>query len=77
VEGKKKYHMSNWESMAKDFGGLGVPGLRDLNICLLASWVKRYHFGDGKLWKELIDYKYPTSQPNILCTRETNSSQFF
>jgi hypothetical protein len=77
VEGKKKYHLSNWESMAKDFGGLGVPGLRDLNICLLASWVKRYHFGDGKLWKELIDYKYPTSQPNILCTRETNSSQFF
>jgi hypothetical protein len=77
VEGKKKYHLSNWESMAKDFGGLGVPGLRDLNICLLASCVKRYHFGDGKLWKELIDYKYPTSQPNILFTRETNSSQFF
>jgi hypothetical protein len=24
--------------MAKDFGGLGVPSLRDLNIYLLASW---------------------------------------
>jgi hypothetical protein len=63
--------------MAKDFGGLGVSSLRDLNICLLASWVKRYQFSEGKLWKELIDYKYLTSQANIFCTREANNSQFF
>jgi hypothetical protein len=28
--------------MEKDFGGLGVPSLRDLNICLLGSWVRRH-----------------------------------
>jgi hypothetical protein len=46
-DGKNKYHLANWESvsMAKDFGGLGVPNLRDLNICMLASWVKRYQEG--------------------------------
>lgn len=32
----QKYHLVNWEScsMLKDFGGLGIPNLRDLNICL-------------------------------------------
>lgn len=57
-EGKHKYHLANWESisMLKDFGGLGVPNLRDLNICLLGSWVKRYQAGGGKLWKELVDF---------------------
>jgi hypothetical protein len=44
-----KYHLANWQlvSMRKEFGGLGVPNLRDLNICLLGSWVKRY-FSDGE-----------------------------
>jgi hypothetical protein len=39
-----KYHLANWQlvSMRKEFGGLGVPNLRDLNICLLGSWLKRY-----------------------------------
>jgi hypothetical protein len=34
-----KYHLANWKlvSMKKEFGGLGVPNLRDLNICLLGS----------------------------------------
>jgi hypothetical protein len=78
-DGKNKYHLANWESvsMAKDFGGTGVPNLRDLNICLIASWIKRYQEGGGKLWIELIDFKYQTTQPNILHTRVTNSSQFF
>jgi hypothetical protein len=48
--------------MLKDFGGLGVPNLRDLNICLLGSWVKRYQAGGGKLWKELVDFKYRTDK---------------
>jgi hypothetical protein len=29
----------------KDKGGLGIPDLRDLNLCLLASWVQRYYEG--------------------------------
>jgi hypothetical protein len=38
------YHLANWGhvAMEKDFGGLGVPSLRDLNICLLGSWVRRH-----------------------------------
>jgi hypothetical protein len=63
--------------MLKEFGGLGIPSLRDLNTCLLASWVKRYQADDGKLWKDLIDFKYNTSKPNIFFARDTNSSQFF
>lgn len=37
-----RIHLVNWDtvSMRKEFGGLGIPNLRDLNICLLASWIK-------------------------------------
>jgi hypothetical protein len=79
TDGSDKYHLDNWESvsLAKDFGGLGVPNLRDLNIFLMASWIKRYQEGRGKLWRELIDYKYQTSSPNIFCTKHTRSSQIF
>jgi len=28
--------------MCKEFGDLGIPSLRDLNVSLLASWLKRY-----------------------------------
>ena len=61
----------NWDtvSMCKDFGGLGVPNLRDLNLSLLASWVKRYQTDGGKLWKDLIDFKYDTGNPNLFATR--------
>jgi hypothetical protein len=36
---KHRYHMSNWKSLTqkKEFGGMGIPDLRDLNLCLLAS----------------------------------------
>jgi hypothetical protein len=51
--------------MPKDFGRLGVPNLRNLNICLLASWIRRYQANNGKLWKVLIDFKYNTDRPNI------------
>jgi hypothetical protein len=27
----------------KENGGLGIPDLRDLNMCLLSSWVQRYY----------------------------------
>ena len=63
--------------MLKEFGGLGVPNLRDLNICLLASWVKRYSLDENKLWKQLIDHKYNTDRPNIFYSNTTGSSSFF
>jgi hypothetical protein len=42
-EDNHKYHLSNFQSLCqkKDRGGLGVPDLRNLNMCLLASWVQR------------------------------------
>jgi mannosylglycoprotein endo-beta-mannosidase len=79
LENNHKYHLANWDmvSMCKDYGGLGIPNLRDLNISLLASWLKRYKSDKDKLWKELVDFKYQTKDPNILVTRTTNSSSFF
>jgi len=50
-ENKHRYHLANWElvSMCKEYGGLGIPNLRDLNLCLLASWLKRYNSDRNKL----------------------------
>lgn len=74
-----KYHLANWElvSMRKEYGGLGLPNLRDLNISLLASWLKRFKKDDDKLWKELIDFKYNTANPNIFQTNTVGASSFF
>jgi hypothetical protein len=76
-EGNSKYHLANWETvtMCKDFGGLGIPNLRDLNVCLLASWLKRYD--KNKLWKQLIDYKNETASVNIFQTKTVGASNFF
>jgi hypothetical protein len=46
--------------MLKEYGGLGVPNLRDLNVCLLATWIKRYNLGCDKLWRQFLDFKYKT-----------------
>jgi hypothetical protein len=37
-----RYHLANWEcvNMKKEFGGLGVPNLSDLNLCLLGSLIR-------------------------------------
>jgi hypothetical protein len=74
-----KYHLANWElvSMRKEYGGLGLPNLRDLNISLLASWLKRYKADNDKLWKELIDFKYETAKPNIFQPKTVGASSFF
>jgi hypothetical protein len=63
--------------MPKSQGGLGIPNLRDVNICLLASWLKRYINGEGKLWKTLIDKKYNTASPNIFSCSTLGSSVFW
>lgn len=74
-----KYHLANWESvsMLKDYGGLGVPNLRDLNICLLASWIKRYNLDGNKLCKQFLDFKYKTDEPNIFYISTAGASEFF
>jgi hypothetical protein len=55
---------------------MGIPDLRDLNLCLLASWVQRYQDSEGKIWKSIIDHKYMVS-PNIFCCHNRNSSPFW
>jgi hypothetical protein len=74
-----RYHLVNWEtvSMFKDFGGLGIPNLRDLNLCFLGSWVKRYQNDGGKLWREVIDFKYDTRHPNLFSSNSVGASDFF
>jgi hypothetical protein len=59
------------------FGGLRVPSLRELNLCLLGSWLRRYSLDDGKIWKQLIDYKYKIENPNILCCKDVGASNFW
>jgi hypothetical protein len=44
--------------MCKEFERLGIPNLRDLNLCLLASWLKGSNKDRDKLWGELVDSKY-------------------
>jgi hypothetical protein len=39
------------EYMKKEFGGLGIPNIRELNLCLLDSWLRRYSLDDNKIWK--------------------------
>jgi hypothetical protein len=41
-----RYHQASWQhvTMEKDFGSLGVPSLRELNICLMGSWIRRYAY---------------------------------
>ena len=75
---KHRYHLVNWEtvSMSKDFGGLGIPNLRDLNMCLLGSWLRRYQESGGKMWRQLLDFKYNASDPNIFHTSSRGASNF-
>jgi hypothetical protein len=78
-EGYRKLHLANWQLVClnKDFGGLGIPNLRDLNLCLLGSWVKRYAHGDNKLWTGIVDRKYNANSPNIFCSDAVGSSNFW
>jgi hypothetical protein len=77
-EEKHKYHLSNWKSLCqkKEYEGLGIPDLRELNMCLLASWVQRFYNPEPKLWKEIVRCKYHLDAPNIFCYRDRSASPF-
>jgi hypothetical protein len=62
--------------MCREYGGVGIPNLRDLNMSLLGSWISRYQKDDGKIWKQMIDEKYNTAKPNFLYTPSDGSSHF-
>jgi hypothetical protein len=38
--------------------------------------VQRYQDGEGRLWRDIIDFKYDVS-PNIFCCNTRNSSPFW
>jgi hypothetical protein len=63
--------------MKKEYGGLGIPNLQDLNICLVGSWIRRYIHGEGSLWKRIVDAKYNTTYPNTFCCQDINPSVFW
>jgi len=44
TEEKHRHHLANCPLVAqkKEFGGLGTPDLRSLNIALLSAWIFRY-----------------------------------
>ena len=39
--------------------------------------MQKYNQGGSKLWEKLLDSKYNTTNPNIFCTKDRGSSQFF
>lgn len=51
-----KIHLAKLQlvSMKQEFGGLGIPNLHDLSVCLLRSWVKRFMIGEDWIWKNLL-----------------------
>ena len=58
---RKKYALVNWRKicLAKEFGGLGILDLRDMNRALLAKWW--WKFKDPTYhskWKTLISHIY-------------------
>lgn len=79
AEGGRKLHLANWPMMCmkKEFGGLGIPCLQDVNMCLLGAWIKRYVQQDEKLWKTIVDHRYCTTSPNIFYSKAIGGSRFW
>ncbi|KAL6639026.1 hypothetical protein ACP70R_022756 [Stipagrostis hirtigluma subsp. patula] len=73
------YHLVSWDGvcMLKDYGGLGIPNLRELNMSLLGSWIKRYVDGEDRLWKKVVDLKYKTDRPNVFACPDDEGSNFW
>jgi hypothetical protein len=73
--GHRKLHLANWHliCMKKEYGGLGVPNLKDLNWCLLGYWVKRFIKDENKLWRGIVERKYCESN-NIFYVDKNRAS---
>jgi hypothetical protein len=70
--------LANWHLICteKEFGELGIPDLRDLNLCLLGSWVNRFISDDGKLWRSIVGRKY-CREDNIFYSESRHASPFW
>lgn len=59
--GHGKIHLANWclvNIKKKEHGGLGIRDMKDLNLVLLGSWVKRFLVDEGKIWHNIIQQKH-------------------
>jgi hypothetical protein len=76
---KHRYHLANRPLVAqkKEFGGLGIPDLRSLNLALLSAWIFRYRLNKNAIWTHIVDYKYRTENPNVLCCPKLGTSPFW
>ena len=64
--------------MRGEFGGMGVPNLRDFNMALLALWSKRFFDDDRDSdWKRNLCYKYGAAKPSILYGKPCLGSLFW
>lgn len=64
VPSRKKYSLVNWQvvCLAKEFGGLGILDLRQMNLTLLMKWWWKFQDPSYQgLWKTIITYKYYSS----------------
>jgi len=64
-------------SQKKDVGGLGIPDMRSLNLALLGSWIFRYQLNNNAIWKNIVDFKYKTKDPNVFCCPNVGTSPFW
>jgi hypothetical protein len=77
-EGHTKLHLANWHMicMEKEYGGLAIPQIRDLNLSLLGFWVRRYVQEEYKLWRSIVDRKY-CRKGNIFRSDKNHASPFW
>jgi hypothetical protein len=71
--------LANWDlvTLKKEYGGLSIPNIREMNMALLASWIRRYNMDGDKLWKQIVDFKYDTRNPNIFTCSTLDVSPFW
>lgn len=74
-----KYHLANWGFVTrrKEYGGLGIPNIKEYNMALLASWGKRFFDESDSDWKKIIRYKYRVNAPNLLWAKGDGGSTFW
>jgi hypothetical protein len=76
TEGKKKYHLVNWQTVClrKDQGGLGILDLEKMNIALLAKWLWKL-FNEDDICQTILRRKY--IQKQTLCQAVTKNGDSY
>ena len=46
-------------------------------MSLLSSWIFRYNLQSEAIWTKIVDHKYRTQNPNILCCNDVGTSPFW